>query len=232
MDNSEKLGCLVWIIALGLIAVFLYLIYPFIFTHKFSLLPFGHKEYSCEMKYDQFFPDDEVKSQVGLTTDPRGTKFPEVSFPDKFDLKMNYFGNRRSDIKENNWGVETSVPLTYCSNYCMFDASYKQCGPRDFEEKNVYSYGRCDLYNGRSDWYNISLPICAADGTRLFEESLDDKGEKYNIYPEYFTNAYFGKYSDIEGWGLKIYYFQINTLQYWNAGIADAEYDCIEKENS
>ena len=216
-------------LAIGRIAVFLYLIYPFIFTHKFSLLPFGHKEYSCEMKYDQFFPDEEVKSQVGLTTDPRGTKFPEVIFPDKFDLKMNYFGNRRSDIKENNWGVETSVPLTYCSNNCMFDASFNQCGPRDDEEKNVYVFHR-------PGDYEILLPVCTIDGTRIFDRPRgieeDNYAIKYNIYPEYFTNAYFGKRSDIEGWVLQIFYFGVNTLAYYDARIVNAEYDCIEKENS
>ena len=185
-------------LAIGLIAVFLYLIYPFIFTHKFSLLPFGHKEYSCIIDHQQVIEIEDGKmisqsdgTMISPSFDPRGTEFPIVIYPDKFDLKMNYFGNRRSDIKESNWGVETSVPLTYCSNYCMLDASYKQCGPREDEEKNIYIFNRPD------DSYNILLPVCTVDGTRLFDEPGDieqaNEAIRYNLYPEYFTYARLGK---------------------------------------
>lgn len=192
-NNSEKLGCLVWIIALGLIAVFLYIIYPFIYTHKFSLLPFGHKQYSCIIDHQQVIEieDGKMISQsdgeiIEPRFDPKGTEFPIVTYPDKFDLKMNYFGNG-NEPQESNWGVETSEPITYCSNYCMRDANYKQCGPREDEEKNIY------IFNRPGDDYRILLPVCTVDGTRLFGPSYDNDAVKYNIYPEFFAYAYLGK---------------------------------------
>jgi hypothetical protein len=195
IDNIEYLKYLGWIIAIGFIIVFLNIIYPFIFTHKFSLLPFGHKEYSCEI-YGQQSIEEEI--DISKRFDPKGTEFPIVIYPNKFDLKMNYFGNRYNESQNSNWGVETSEPLTYCSNYCMRDANFKQCGPRGNEEKNIYIFYRS------GDYYNILLPVCTTDGTRLFDSSYDNDAVKYNIFPEYF--AYARLYYELDNMHLSISY--------------------------
>ena len=216
MIENYKGWFILLIIIFSIIAI--YILYPYVFVHKFKIAPFGHKNYSCYMEEsEQFFPMDEQNTILG-DVDPIGTKYPVVKFPNNFDFKLNYFGNAWSDFNQRYWGIETSESLTYCENECITDASFRQCQVRDINEVNKLIYVSDEYAD-----YKILIPLCTAQGTRIFKDAYDRDAIQYKIYPEYFIDGYFYRVSgEIETTYLDIYYLN-------SSGAADATYICSEK---